>query len=414
MDNTTSCNAVGGYPIVGIDIGKNKHYAAVLSPNSKSTNGANNTEIENTVSGRERFRSELRKLGKCAIAIEAVGGWASPLDYQLLDDGHKVFTIHPLRLARTRELYGQPQKTDVKDAQFLALLLKHAQEGIIPELAEKSIYEVLPMEPIYRQIKQFSRHYGRLSQDYTRTKNRLSQILSCYNPGLREVFASWDGKICLTLLSKAACPSQWKELSTRTLVSWIKAACRTKERARVKRLKKFVKKGNWQPLPEAVRIEVLHLASQLLQLKSQKEDVLTKMEQLLKITPEGQAIVTIPGCNVVLGATLVGELMPINRFPSHNQVAMYVGMTRVKHESGVMKKSKSAFVVNKKAKWAFRQLTLLNRQHFTLSQGYCQKKEKEGKTRHRANLNLGRQLVKVVHAMLKNKKPFDLAKVKEQ
>jgi len=214
------------------------------------------------------------------------------------------------------------------------------------------------------------------------------------------------------LLSQAACPSQWKELPARTLVFWFKRVCHTRERARVKKLKQFAKKGNWQPLPETIKVEISHLATQLLQLKLQKEDVLNRLEKLLTMTPEGKAIVTIPGCNIALGATLIGELMPIDRFPSHNQVAMYVGMTRVRHESGTMEKSRAAIIVNKRAKWAFRQLALLNRQHFTPSQRYCQRKEEEGKTRYRANLSLGRQLVKVVYAMLRNKKLFDPARVK--
>lgn len=394
--------------IVGIDIGKESHYAALLVRN-QSSEEARVVKVGNTVAERERFRGLLKEHGQCAVAIEQVGGWASPLDYQLLADGHQVFTIHPLRLARTRELYGQPEKTDVRDARFLALLLRQAQEGIIPELTDKSIYEVLPMESIYRQIKQFSRHQGRLSKDYTRIKNRLNQLVFSYHPGLKEVFSLWDGKACLALLSQAPCPSQWRALSIHTIVSWFRQVCKRRVGyQRAGKVKYFAKQAhNWQALPETIRIEISHLASQLLQLKQQKEEILNGLEGLLRSTPEGKAIVTLPGCNITLGATLVGELMPIERFSSHNQLAMYVGMTRLKHESGKMKGSKKATLVNRKAKWAFRQLTLLNRQHFLPSQKYCQRKEEEGKTSYRATLSLGRQLVKVVYAIFKNKQPFD-------
>lgn len=397
--------------IVGIDIGKESHYAALLSANQPAQK-AEVLRIANTVYGRERLRKTLSQYGQCTIAIEQVGGWSSPLDYQLLEDNHRLFTIHPLRLARARELYGQPEKTDSQDARFLALLLKQAQLGIIPEIGEKSIFKVLPMDKTYREIKQLSRHHWRLSKDYTRVKNRLVQLLISYNPGLKEIFSLWDGKACLKLLSHSPCPSQWKKLSLRTIISWFRNVCPGRVgRKRAKRVKQFGQSGNWYSLPKTISLEISHLAAQLLQLKFQKEKVLNKSLKLIKKTPEGRVLLTLPGCGLSLTATLIGELMPIDRFPSHNQLAMYVGATRIRHESGIRKGSRKAKIVNKRAKWAFRQLALLSRQHFAPSQKYCQKKEKEGKTSYQATLSLCRQLVKVVYSMLKNKEPFDPTRV---
>lgn len=393
---------------VGIDIGKNKHVAAIIK-NKESLDEARIIEISNSVKGRKELINQLKEFGQCEISLEQYGGWASPLDRKLVNSSHTVYTIHPTRLAQAKEMYGQPDKTDVSDALFLAQLLRQSKQGLLSGLIEKSIKKVLEKEKIYEQIKQTERHYLRVSKEYQRTKNRLTQKTSCFLPNLKQVFKLIDGKACLALLSNQPCPSKWKKTHSHTIANWFKKATHNRVGyKRVKRLKQFINQIEWEKLPFEIEQEIKHLAQQLSLLKSQKEELTKTEKQLLDQVPEGRILTSLPGCGVKLSAIIIGELMPIARFPSHNQLARYVGMTRIKKESGNTSYSKSIKLVNKKAKFAFRQLTMINRRYFKPSQEYCQRKEKEGKSKYKATLALGRQLVKVVYAMLRDQKEFDL------
>jgi len=395
---------------VGIDIGKNEHVAARLGKGQNLLQ-ADTIKIDNTTKGRKRLTLWLKEFGRCQIALEQFGGWASPLDWRLTKE-HQLYIIHPKRLSYARQMYGQPVKTDTKDAMFLAWLLRQGKEGLLNELTQKSIQKVLPMKPVFRKIKDLSRHLKRVGKEHTRTKNRLSQKVSCYLPELKTVFKVLDGKACLSLLSKAPCPSDWQKIHSHTIASWFKkAANNCVGYKKVKELKGFSQKEEWEKLPSQIEKEIKHLAQLLSLLKKQKQELRENLAKLLNKTPEGKALITLPGCDVNLASVIIGELMPIKRFPSHNQLARYVGMTQVRHQSGKKEDSRSTKVVNKHAKWAFRQLALINRGCFKPSKHYCVRKEKEGKSKYLATLSLGRQLVKVVYSMLKNKQPFDPKRV---
>lgn len=398
---------------VGIDIGKTKHVSAIINE-GQNIKQAEIVSFNNTLSERDTFREKLKRYPNCHIAIESIGGWAQPLDQELLSDGHEIFTIHPLRLSRSRELYGQAHKTDEQDAKMLAWLLRQADQNLIPELNNKAIQKVYLSDSIYLDIKQLARHHFRLSQDATRVKNRLTRLVSCYLSEIGSVFKMQDGKICLSLLSQSSCPVEWRNLSLKKIQSYLvkKSNWKKKYRSVSKEIKKLAKEKDFRPLPLGVKLEINHLSEELLNMKLQKQKVKETLKDILLKTPEGRVIITIPGCDVILGSMLIGEIMPLKRFRSHNELAMYVGMTKLKHESGKMKRLKNTMIVNRKAKWAIKQLALINRRCFHPSRAYCDKKETEGKSTNQAVLCLGRQLVKVLFAMLKRQESFSIDRVK--
>lgn len=392
---------------VGIDIGKSNHVAAVID-DKENLDKARIIEISNSVKDRKNLIRQLNSYGQCEIGLEQFGGWAAPLDRKLVNNKHSVYTIQPTRLAQAKEMYGQPDKTDYQDALFLAWLLRQSKQGLLSDLIKKAIRKVSKKEKIYEQIKQTERHYLRVSKEYQRAKNRLTQKTSCFLPDLEKVFRLIDGKACLSLLSKQPCPSKWERLHSHTIASWFKKATHNRvSYKRVKRLKQFVNQTEWEKLPPETEQEIKHLAQQLSLLKSQKEELTKTEEELLDKVPEGRVMISLPGCGIKLAAIIIGELMPIARFPTHNQLARYVGMTRIKKESGNTSYSKAVKLVNRRAKFAFRQLTMINRRCFKPSQKYCQRKERKGKPKYKATLALGRQLVKVVYAMVRDQKEFD-------
>jgi len=390
--------------LVGIDIGKSEHAVAMTEENKT----VKTFMVKNTPSGRTEFVKRLNTAGPCSIALEQVGGWASPLDQQLLSAGHQLLTIHPLRMSRARELYGQPHKTDEKDARLLLWLIQQLKQGFIPKPETKSFQLVIPCSKSLQRLKQLSRHYHILSWSKTQTLNQLTGLLLCYLPTLKTVFKLFDSWSCLSILSHTPCPSEWAKIHGQTLKAWFRHdSQKSINYQRVQRIKKYAWSGDWEALLPEVAFQIKHLAKRLLLLKKQKESTNFRIAAIIDKLPEGQALMTLPGCGLILASTILAELSPIERFKSHNQIAMYVGLTKVRWESGGRKSSKKVKLVNRRAKWAFRQLLHLNHHYFSVSQTYVKKQLRKGKSSRQARLALGRQLVKVVTAIIKTKKPFD-------
>lgn len=405
---------------IGIDIGKQSHLVALSEQDTGKQTQAEVFSIENTPAGRAGLIARLAAATAaadntgCRIALEQVGGWVGPFERQLLAAGHQLVTIHPLRLARARDLFGQPHKTDQRDALVLLSLLQYSRRGLMSPEQAKQLRPVIGLTPQLEQLKQLTRHYHQLSSQHQQLANRLGQLTAVWLPALTEIFASVTGLGCLGLLSQAPCPSQWKQLHSATIVSWFRRASRSRRLGfkLAGRIKACGQAGNWEKLPEGVKIQIKHLAEMLLLNSQLKQDTQTRLKMLMADLPAGKALMTLPGCGLVLGATILAELSPLERFKSHHQVAMYVGLTRLRHESGSSRQSRKASLVNRRAKWAFRQLALINRRYCPLSQAYVDRQLKRGKTPKRAVLALGRQLVKVAVALMKNGQPFNPDRLK--
>jgi transposase len=401
---------------VGIDIGKSCHLVALAGEAAEDTSAVSPEvfPVDNTPAGRAGLLARLAAAGfgagdtGCRIALEQVGGWASPLDQQLLAAGHQLVTIHPLRLSRARDLFGQPHKTDQRDALVLLSLLQYSRRGLVSADQAKQLRPVIGLTPPLQQLKALSRHYHQLSGQNQQLANRLGQLVSVWLPSLKRVFLQPTSLGCLGFLSQSSCPSQWQSLPTATIVSWFRRATASRrirfEQAR--RVKTFALAGDWEKLPAGINIQIKHLAEMLLVMAHLKQETKTQLQALIADLPEGRALMTLPGCGLILGATILAELSPIARFKSHHQVAMYVGLTRLRYESGQSRTSRRVRLVNRRAKWAFRQLALINRRYCPLSQAYVARHLDRGKTPRRAKLALGRQLVKVAMALLKTGQPF--------
>lgn len=390
---------------VGIDIGKWSHVVAI-------GNGDNQPEtltIANTPAGRAKLIARLAAVGGCRIGLEQVGGWVGPLDQQLMSAGHKLVTIHPLRLARARDLFGQPHKTDQRDALTLLSLLEYSRRGLVSTEQAKQLRPVIGLTPQLGQLKQLVRHYHQLSRQHQQLSNRLGQLIAVWLPALKEIFSGITGLGCLGLLSQAPCPSSWQKLHPATIVSWFRRASPSRRLGfkLARRLKLLSQNGNWEKLPAGIEIQIRHLAGLLLLNSQLKRDTVAEIKQLMAELPAGKALMTLPGCGLILSATILAELSPIERFKSHHQVAMYVGLTRLRYESGLSRQSRRPSLINRRAKWAFRQLALINRQHCPLSRAYVDRQLERGKTPKRALLALGRQLVKVALALMKTQEPFN-------
>jgi hypothetical protein len=133
-----------------------------------------------------------------AVAMEGFNGWARPLDRQVLSRGWRLFNVNNLKLARYKEIFPAPAKTDSIDTRcMLELFRLRTQLGV----ARDVLQEVAPVPAENDKLKRLTRRRRQLVIEKGRVLNRLQADLQAVCPGLLAITAAADNGWFLSLLS---------------------------------------------------------------------------------------------------------------------------------------------------------------------------------------------------------------------
>jgi transposase len=111
-----------------------------------------------------------------------------------------------------------------------------------------------------------------------------------------------------------------------------------------------------------------------------------------------------------MGATLTAEFIAeaggIERFPSPDRLAAAAGLAPVLRQSGKVRYLRRANGGNRVLKRVFFQSAFCSLGH-PASRAFYSRKRGEGKRHHQAVIALARRRVDVLHAMLRNRTPYE-------
>jgi transposase len=116
---------------VGIDVGGKSHRVAIASPEGELLE---EFTIPHSFPGFDYFfaRVEHHRRGlPVAVAMEGYGGHARPLDAEILRRGYELASVNNLKLARFREIFPAPAKSDEIDARLILDLFR-LEEHLAP------------------------------------------------------------------------------------------------------------------------------------------------------------------------------------------------------------------------------------------------------------------------------------------
>ena len=114
---------------VGIDVGGKNHRVGISSPEGVLLEGF---DIPHCREGFDDFfrRMERHRKGlPVAVAMEGHGGHARPPDKEIMRRGYELMSVNNLKLARFREVFSGPAKTDELDTRLI-LDLFHLEEHL--------------------------------------------------------------------------------------------------------------------------------------------------------------------------------------------------------------------------------------------------------------------------------------------
>ncbi len=119
-----------------------------------------------------------------------------------------------------------------------------------------------------------------------------------------------------------------------------------------------------------------------------------------------QTIGSIPSFGKTSMAEIAGEVGTLERFKSETGLAMYMGMSALDNSSGKKNGVKTPRHVNTRAKAAMMVAVARHIACVPMSRAYYDKKRAEGKRHNQAIRALGRHLVRVIWAMVKQGRKY--------
>jgi transposase len=313
-------------PCCGLDVHKKTVVACVLrSSLVAQTERRDTAEREATLERKTRSFSTMTQglleladwlieQGVSQVVMESTGVYWKPIFDVLEERGDAKGQPFTLLLANAQHVRQVPgRKTDVKDAEWLATLLRHGliRGSFVPDREQ-------------RELRELTRYRTALLHDRAREVNRLQKTLEGANIKLSVVLTDITGvsgqRILDALLSGESDPDTLADLA-----HW-----------RVQSKREALEQAVVGKLSSTLRFVVLQQMRHLRELDTQIEECDREVERVLSpFEAEVQRLKTIPGVGPRTAQVVIAEIgVDMSRFPSADHLAAWAGMSPGQNQSG--------------------------------------------------------------------------------
>lgn len=387
--------------LVGVDVGNHNHHVAI----STSNGIVDQFEITHDAKGFEYFFNQINaqarrfKLSEVVVGMEGTNGYARPLDQMIKDKGYTLLNVNNLKLARFKEIFASPAKTDRIDAVQIVTLMKMA-----PFMGQgnETLQKVHNNGEAETKLKRISRRRRQLVDEKVVIQNRIQADLQSVCPGFVDLFKTMDAAYVLRFLSLHSDLRKLVKVRLSTLQKIPGVGKTLSEKlARWQATAIFGSEVEW------VGPMISDDAKRILELKEKISDLEAHMESLIEQSILATIIRSIPGFGIICSGEIAGEIGTMGRFKSEAGLAIYLGMAPLDNSSGNYKGTKSPKQVNKRAKKAMVAALWIHIRQVDQSKTYYDKKRNEGKKHNQALRSLGRHLTRVIWSLVKNNRFYE-------
>jgi transposase len=391
---------------VGIDVAKDFHW--VQAVDRRDSELLFSGSVDNTpaaLAGLVERLEAVRDRGRLTVGIDVVGGIASLLCAMLLEAGIEVVHVSGLAVNRAREgTSGGEHKSDPRDAAVIADRVRHRRD----------LRTIEPIGELDAEIRLLASRRRELVTDQTRRISRLRDLLASIHPGLEHVVDPTT-KAGQQLLRRYVTPGEIRRAGRRRLVEHILRAERIPRRVAEELAQKALAAAHEQTIAvtgERVAADLVReLATEAAGTRNRLASLDRDLQAALERHPDATLIQSLPGMGVTLAAEFIAEAGSIARFPTPDKLAAAAGLAPVLKQSGKVRYLKRAHGGNKTLKRVFFQSAFCSLSHPD-SKAFYRRKRDERKTHHQAVLALARRRVDVLHAILRNRTPYELRHAK--
>ena len=387
---------------VGIDVGCNAHRVGIAHPDGSILEEFDISH--NDVGFQEFFRRvevhRQRVNLPVAVAMEGFNGYARPLDRLVLDNHYRLYNVNNMKLARFKEVFPGAAKTDVIDARKILQLLILKEH--LP-LAKDALQEVVAAPAGNEKLKRLSRRRRRLVNEKIRVVNNMQTDLQAVCPELLAITHSASNVWFLRLLTFRDDLRQLTRLRRSTI-----GQIRGVGQKYVGIIREWQRQAKFSSEVEYVGPMIIEDAERILELRKQIRALDEAMAELVGDSEIAQRLSTIDGFGKTSIAELAGEIGTQRRFAGEASLALYLGMSPLTRQSGQMSGTRSPRQVNRRAKAAMMTAVAHHIRCVPQSRAYYDRKRAEGKAHNQAVRALGRHLVRVIWAMLRDERDYEV------
>ena len=387
---------------VGIDVGYRAHRVGIAHPDGSileefdiSHSDADFQEFFRRVEAR---RCELSL--PVAVAMEGYNGYARPLDRLVREKGYRLFNVNNLKLARFKEVFPGAAKTDPIDTRKILELFRLKDQ--LP-LAKDAIQEVVGAPAVNEKLKRLSRRRRHLVTEKMRVLNRMQADLQAVCP---ELLASTNDANNLWFLRLLIFRDDLRQLARLRRSTIFQIPGVGQKYARL--IRDWQAKAQFSAEVEYVGPMIIQDARRILELRAQIHALDEAMADLAEQSEIARRLSTIPGFGKTSIAELAGEIGALERFASEASLALYLGMCPLTRQSGQMCTARTPRQVNTRCKAAMMTTIARHIGCVPQSRAYYDRKRAESKTHNQAIRSLGRHLVRVIWAMLRDGRDYEI------
>jgi len=398
---------MGPHIRVAVDVGKSSHHVGIADPKGRILE---EFSISHSQEGFAEFFSRVehhqRKLGlPVAVAMEGYNGHARPLDRMIVEKGYKLYNVNNLKLARFREIFPGPAKTDSLDVRKI-LELFHLKDHL--PLAKDVLERVREVPEVNQKLKRLTRRRKQLVKEKVRVMKRMQADLQAVCPELLGLTRKVDN---LWFLRFLASRDDLEELAQLTPEEIREIRGIGVKYAGI--IREWQRRAEFSPEVEYVGPMIVSDARRILELLSEIAALKEAIEKLCEESELARRLRSIPGFGVISAAELAGEIGTLKRFGSEASLALYLGMCPLDKQSGQTHGTRSPRQVNRRAKAAMMVAVAHHIWEVPESRAYYEKKRAEGKRHNQAVRALGRHMVRVMWSMLRQERDYKLRKAQE-
>jgi transposase len=362
--------------VLGIDIGKRQHVAAICRTGERSAQKAV-LRFRADRAGLAELRTWLEPHGPIErVVIESSGHYWLPLAAALHRAALPVAIVNPVSARHFAKRRLQRVKSDPADARTLAAL------GMADEPATR--------DPIAgAELREAARFAMRLVEEQSRLDNRIIRLVEL---GFPELEQAYDDPACVSALA----------------VLRVAPTAQRAARKRAETLASAARPGGGRPIGERKARQIVALARQTIAPPELSEQLAFEMELLIaqhdlleRQIAAAEARVaalldgelarrlqTIPGVGPAIAATLLAEIGDITRFSELDKLVAYVGVHPAERSSGQKGGPETSWEMAKTGnaylRAALYRMALVGLQHNPVLRDHYARKRREGKTKMNA------------------------------
>jgi transposase len=363
----------------GLDVHQKTVVACRIYPGNRGKVIRDIETFDTFTDGLLQLSDWLNAVGIEQVAMESTGEYWKPV-YTILDGTFELL------VANAQHLKSVPgRKTDVKDAEWIADLLRHGllKASFIPSTEQ-------------RDVRELTRLRSSVIADRARAVNRLQKVLEQANLKLASVATDVTGLSARMMLSEIIRGGSDPKLLADLAQGRMRDKIPTLERAlqgRVRDIHRFL------------------LADALAQIDAYDERIERITQEIDRLLHSFEAIRrnldTIPGVGIVVADTILAELgQDMSRFPTDHQAAAWAGLAPGNNTSGGKRLSGKTRKGSKALKRAMIQAVqaAAKTKNTYLSAFYHRVAARRGKKR--AIVAVAHKLLRIAYHVIKNECPY--------